>query len=110
MAQSGQAYSDGHYAVVWPRGEKTVAVSDLAPRLDTLAGKTVCQLWDYLFRGDEIFPMLETALAERYPDINFVRYEEFGSTHGHEEREILDALPTRLKELGADAVISGMGC
>lgn len=101
---------DGNYAVVWPRGEKTVDVSALAPRLDTLEGKTVCQLWDYMFRGDEIFPMLEAELEQRYPGVRFVRYSEFGSTHGDEERDILESLPARLHELGADAVISGMGC
>ena len=42
---------DGNYSVVWPRSEKTVPVSALAPRLETLEGKTICQLWDYLFRG-----------------------------------------------------------
>ena len=101
---------DGRFSVVWPRGEKTVAVSDLAPRLDTLNGKTVCQLWDYLFRGDEIFPMVEAELAKRFEGIRFVPFSEFGSTHGDEEREILENLPRRLHELGADAVISGMGC
>jgi len=39
-----------------------------------------------------------------------VRYEEFGSTHGGDEREVMRALPEKLKKLGADAVISGMGC
>ena len=102
--------NDGFYSAVWPRSEKTVALTALAPRLDTLAGKTVCQLWDYLFRGDEIFPWLEAELEKRFPGIRFVRYSEFGSTHGDDEREILENLPNRLKELGADAVISGMGC
>ena len=101
---------DGNFSVVWPRSEKTMAISDLAPRLDTLEGKTVCQLWDYLFRGDEIFPLIETEMTKRYPGVKFVRYSEFGSTHGDDEREILENLPRRLKELGADAVISGMGC
>ena len=101
---------DGNYEVLWPRGQKTMAVSDLAPRLGDLNGKTVCQLWDYLFRGDEIFPMIEDALKEKYPDVKFVRYDEFGSTHGGEEREIMEGLPAKLKSLGADAVISGMGC
>ena len=61
-------------------------------------------------QGDEIFPLIETELEKRYAGINFVRYSEFGSTHGDEEREILENLPRRLKELGADAIISGMGC
>ena len=67
---------DGTDAVVWPRSERTVAHSELATRLDTLEGKTVCQLWDYLFRGDEIFPMIEGELARRYPGIHFVPYTD----------------------------------
>ncbi|MEM7252066.1 MAG: hypothetical protein AAF493_11620 [Pseudomonadota bacterium] len=98
------------HPVVWPRSEKTVDITPLAPRLDTLEGKTVCELWDYLFRGDEIFPWLEDELRSRYPGVKFVRYDEFGSTQGEDEAEVLANLPKRLKELGADAVISGMGC
>ena len=100
----------GGYQVLWPRGEKTIEVTPLAPRLDSLEGKTVCQLWDYLFRGDEVFALLEEEMRARYPGIEFVSYEEFGSTHGEDETEILQQLPARLKALGVDAVISGMGC
>ena len=59
--------SDGReiYRVVWPRGAGTVRASDVAPRLSTLEGKTIGQLWDDLFRGDEIFPILEEELGER---------------------------------------------
>ncbi len=102
--------NDGHYSVVWPRGQTTAGITPLAKRLDSLEGKTVAELWDYVFRGDEIFPLLRDALRERHPGVRFVDYEEFGSTHGERERELLEALPTRLRELGADAVISGMGC
>jgi hypothetical protein len=98
------------YSVVWPRSAKTVDIAPLAPRPPTLEGKTVAQLWDYLFRGDEIFPMIEDGLKERYPGVRFVRYDEFGSTHGGDEHEVIAALPERLKALGVDAVISGMGC
>lgn len=104
------ANDDGFYSVVWPRSEKTVGITALAPRPSTLEGKTVCELWDYLFRGDEIFPWIEEELTKRYPGIKFVKYSEFGSTHGEEEHEILENLPATLKAMGADAVISGMGC
>ena len=59
----------------------------LAKRLDTLEGKTIAQLWDDLFRGDEILPMLEEALGKRFPGVNFVDHDTFGSTHGDEEHE-----------------------
>ena len=96
--------------VLWPRGRRTVTARPVAARLETLAGKTVGQLWDDLFRGDEIFPMLEGALAERFPGVKFVGYRAFGSTHGAEEHEVLANLPARMRELGVDAVISGMAC
>lgn len=100
----------GEYAVVWPRSPRTAKLTRLAERYDTLRGKTIAQLWDYIFRGDEIFPILEEELARRFPDTRFVNYKVFGSTHGADEREVLARLPAMLREQGADAVISGMGC
>jgi hypothetical protein len=71
--------------VLWPRGRRTVTARPVAPRLETLQGKTIGQLWDDLFRGDEIFPMLESALGQRFPGVKFVGYRTFGSTHGAEK-------------------------
>ena len=82
----------------------------MAKRLDSLEGKTIAHVWDYLFRGDEIFPVLEEGLRARFPGVTFVGYEEFGSTHGGEEHEVLATMPAKLQSLGVDAVISGMGC
>jgi hypothetical protein len=98
------------HEVFWPRGTKTVSYQPVSPRLPSLEGKTVAFLWDYLFRGDEIFPMIERGLSERYPGIRFVGYETFGSTHGEDEHAILAALPDKLRNLKVDAIISGMGC
>lgn len=103
-------HSEGLLAVVWPRGKKVVKLRPLADRLDTLLGKTVGQLWDEIFRGDEIFPLLEEGLRQRFPGVKFVNYEVFGSTHGSEEHQVLAELPAKLKRLGVDAVISGMAC
>jgi hypothetical protein len=98
------------YAVYWPRGRKTVSVTPTSPRLETLEGKTVAFLWDYIFRGDEIFPLVEKKLSERFRGMRFVNYDQFGSTHGDEEQKILAGLPDKLKSLKVDAVVSGMGC
>jgi len=102
--------NDGYYEALWPRSLRQAKVKALAPRLDTLAGKTVAQVWDYVFRGNEVFEFLEEGLKTRFPGVRFVNWREFGSTHGSEEREVVAALPKRFKELGVDAVISGMGC
>lgn len=102
--------SGGLYDVVWPCGERRLKMRPLAKRLDTLNGKTVAQLWDFLFAGDEVFTALEEKLHEQYPDTKFVSWREFGSTHAVNEKELLASLPQRCKDLGVDAAISSMAC
>lgn len=98
------------YPVHWPRSVRTQAVQPVSPRLTDLSGKTVAFVWDYLFRGDEVFAIVQRELQRLAPGMRFVGYEAFGSTHGEDEREVLERLPGKLKELGVDAVVSGMGC
>ena len=100
----------GIYEVVWPRGKKIAESTQLAKRLDTLVGKTICELWDWLFRGDQIFAALEKELTRRYPGIKLINYQEFGRIAGENESEVLAALPDKLKQYKCDAVISGLGC
>ena len=102
--------NDGYYEVFWPRASRRMGIRPLGQRLDSLEGKTVAQLWDYVFRGDEVFELLEEGLKARFPGIRFVSWREFGWTHGGNEKEVIAALPKRFKELGVDAAISGMGC
>jgi hypothetical protein len=98
------------FAVFWPRARRHVGVRPLAPRLDTLTGKRVACLWDYLFKGDRVFDLLEERLGAQFPGVRFVSWREFGNTHGTGERAVLASLPARFRELGVDAAISGMGC
>jgi len=98
------------YAVVWPRSAKAVEIKPLAKRLDTVDGKTIAFLWDDLFRGDEIWPILKQELSRRYAGLNFIDHDAFGSTHGDEEHRVLSELPDKIKSMKIDAVVSGMGC
>jgi hypothetical protein len=97
------------YSVVWPRSELTVAFKPMAKRLDTLSDKTIAFCWDYVFRGDEIWGILKEQLSARYPGVKFIDNDVFGSTHGGDEHQIIAALPGKLKSLGVDAVVSGVG-
>ncbi len=105
-----QPENDGYYEVLWPRSPRQQKVRALARRPETLNGKTIAQVWDYLFKGDQIFELLEEGLKKRFPGVKFVSWKQFGSTAGKDEREVVAALPQRFRELGVDAVISGMGC
>lgn len=99
-----------NYDVVWPRSPLGVQQVRRAPRLETLDGARVGLLWDYLFRGDELFPVLANQLTQRFPTIEIVNYDEFGNLHGADEKERVGRLPDDLRSRGVDAVVSGMGC
>jgi hypothetical protein len=98
------------YDVVWPKSPQGVQAHKLVDRLDTLEGKRIGFLWDYLFRGNELFPVLEKELVKRFPSIEIVGYTEFGNTHGGDEAEVIAGLPAALASRHIDAVVSGMGC
>lgn len=97
------------YEVVWPLGKSVYEVMHLSGRTPDLEGKTVCELWDWVFRGNEIFPILRELLSQRYPGIKFVDYDVLGNMHGRNEREVVAALPGLLHVHKCDAVISGVG-
>jgi len=101
--------SEPVYDVVWPLAPSAAPSATLATRSADLNGKIVGELWDYLFKGEEIFPLIRKKLAARYPGIRFVPFEVFGSTHGRDEKELAATLPGLLRQHGCDAVISAVG-
>jgi hypothetical protein len=99
------------YAVVWPRGKRIKQEVRFAKRLDTLEGKTIGFMWNGVFLGDKMFPVIEQELANRYPRIKFVSFEVFNITHGQKDvADVLAASPDKLKQYNCDAVISAVGC
>jgi hypothetical protein len=98
-----------YYKVVWPLGKLAYQPIALKPHPTDLNGLTVCELSDYGFKAEVIFPLVRKLLKQRYPDIKFIGYTTFGNTHGSQEDEVIAALPEKLKNHGCDAVISGVG-
>ncbi|MBI4628260.1 MAG: hypothetical protein HY729_06090 [Candidatus Rokubacteria bacterium] len=43
------------YEVVWPLGPAAAPTAALASRTPDLRGRTIGELWDYLFKGEEIW-------------------------------------------------------
>lgn len=97
-------------SVYSPEGPMGVPVTPAATRPPSLSGKTVAFVWDYVFRGDEMFPVIGRALRDRFRDVRFVGPDTFGSIFGGDEEAVLEALPSALKDHRVDAVIAGVGC
>ena len=80
------ATSEPVYNVVWPLGPSAYKTRAPEPRIADLNGKTIGELWDYLFRGEDIFPLVRAQLKARFPGIKFVTYDVFGNVHGPQQR------------------------
>ncbi|MFC1862041.1 hypothetical protein ACFLT4_07850 [Chloroflexota bacterium] len=97
------------YEVVWPLGKWVYSSLDSRPGLTDLSGKTICELSDFMFRYDEVFPTIRELLRKRYSSVKFVEYSTFGDLFGGKLEEKIATLPDVLRKHGCDAVISGIG-
>lgn len=100
-------------AVVIPLGLAVVKSSGSAPRLDTLAGKTIGEVWNGVFKGNYTFPVVRRLLKERFPDLKIVPYTEFPhaphSDNPARQKELADEVIAIAKRNHCDALITGNG-
>ena len=75
-----------------------------ASRLPDLRGKTVCELWDGLFKGDEMLPLIRDLLKKQFPDIKIIPYTEFPKIYPPPPQ-----IGDIVKQKGCNAVISAVG-
>lgn len=99
----------GLYEVVWPLGKSAFEPLPVKDRLPDLTNKTIAFMWDYAFEGDRVWAIVKESLAERYEGAKFIDHKVFGNIHGQDERALVAAIPDKLRELGVDAVITGVG-
>lgn len=75
-----------------------------APRLDSLAGKTICELSNGKWEQDRTFALIRELLQKRYPDARIVPYTEFPEgTNEIQDESITDLV----RKKGCQAVITG---
>lgn len=102
--------TEATYDVLWPLGRSTVQEIDAKPRISDLSKATIAHLSHYGFRHDEMIPVIEEVMSEKYPGISFVGPDEFGNIHGPRHgADTLPVLPDKLAEYGIDGVITGVG-
>jgi hypothetical protein len=98
-------------AAVWPLGRRALRDLELSGGLGGLSGKRIGLIWDYLFRGDEIFELVQREIDARWDDVEYVGWEAFGDIHGSvaAEAAAIAELPDRLREYRVDAALVGVG-
>ena len=101
------------YDVVSPLGIEVVKRKGVSPRLADLNGKTVAEVWNGVFKGDQTFPIIRKLLKKKFPSINIIPFTEFphyaGGDNPKEQRERAQLVARMAKEKGVQALISGNG-
>ena len=102
------------YKVVSPLGEPTVKMIAMAPRPETLEGKTVCMITNEAFNFQVTFPVIEKLLKQRYPTAKVVPWNELPHYphtvwSGSGRAKVEEATIAAIKAKGCNAVIDGNG-
>ncbi|MCC6203101.1 MAG: hypothetical protein IT494_08875 [Gammaproteobacteria bacterium] len=97
------------YAVVSPVGEDTVKMIAMAPRLDTLANKTVCMIGNDAFKINVTMPAIAEALREQHAGLRIVPYTDLPQAEPGAPQVLPPSLHDDFRSKGCNAVISGNG-
>jgi hypothetical protein len=99
--------------VISPIGLPVTHNKGIAPRLDSLEGKTIGEVYNYHFKGEQMFGLYRELLKQRYPGVRIVPYTELpasfvgGDPATH--RRVAQEIAAAAKEKGCDALITGNG-
>ena len=100
------------YTVVSPVGRSSIKPIEQAPRLKTLAGKTIAVVGQN-FMARVTHPEIKRLILEKYPTAKVILQDEIGSAGIYPSpgltRPSKDEFQRKLKEMKVDAVISGNG-
>ena len=105
--------SEREIGVVSPLGLPRTQSQGIAPRLESLAGQTVGEVYNHHFKGDQMFGLYRELLQERYPGVKIVPFTEMpasfvgGDPATH--RRIAQEVAATAREKGLDALILGNG-
>lgn len=101
------------FDVISPAGVPVVRQQNIAPRLEDLKGKTIGEVWNGVFKGDQTFPLIRELLEERIPGVRIIPFTEFPFRHGGDNPTQQKALAVEIaalaKQKGCDALITGNG-
>ena len=96
-----------------PIGLPRTQDTGIAPRLASLEGMTIGEVYNHHFKGDQMFGLYRELLKQRFPGVRIIPYTELpasfvgGDPATH--RRVAQEVATRAKEMGCNALITGNG-
>jgi hypothetical protein len=99
--------------VISPEGLPVLAAAGLSPQIDSLAGKTIGEVYNNHFKGELMFETYRRLFQERFPGVKVIPFTEFprvfvGGDPESQKKTARD-IAALARSRGCDAIITGNG-
>jgi hypothetical protein len=99
--------------VLSPEGLQRSGIINVSKHLDTLEGKTIGEVYNNHFKGEQMFRGYRRLLKERYPGVKIIPYDKFPIVYvggdPKSQKETAKEIARLAKEWEVDALITGNG-
>jgi hypothetical protein len=100
-------------SVISPEGLQLKATGGVSRHLDTLEGKTIGEVYNNHFKGEQMFRAYRRLFKERYPGVKIIPYDKFPTIYvGGDpvsQHNAAKEVARLAKEWEVDAIITGNG-
>ena len=100
-------------SVISPEGLQLRAAGAVSRPLDTLAGKTIGEVYNNHFKGELMFRTYRRLFEERFPGVKIIPYDQFPIVYvggdPASQKKTAKEIAALARERGVDALISGNG-
>jgi len=99
--------------VISPEGLQLSKTTGVSRPLDTLAGKTIGEVYNNHFKGEQMFRGYRRLLKERYPGVKIIPYDKFPTIYvGGDpvsQHNAAKEVARLAREWEVDAIVTGNG-
>jgi hypothetical protein len=99
--------------VISPEGLQLREVSGVSRHLDTLAGKTIGEVYNNHFKGELMFQTYRRLFKEKFPGVRIIPFDKFPTVYvGGDpaaQKKTAREIASLAKEWEVDAIITGNG-
>ena len=99
--------------VISPEGLQLRAAGGVSRHLDTLAGKTIGEVYNNHFKGELMFATYRRLFKDRYPGVKVIPFDQFPIVYvggdPASQKKTAKQIAALAKERGVDALNSGNG-
>jgi hypothetical protein len=99
--------------VLSPVGLQRNGIINASAPLDTLNGKTIAEVYNNHFKGEQMFRAYRRLFKERYPGVKIIPYDQFPIVYvggdPTSQKNTAKEIARLAKEWQVDAIITGNG-